>query len=341
MWHLGPLPAARLRPVHHRRHRRRRLLIGSAGSPGAAPRRRARHRGLGGAVRHHRRPDLPRHHHPAGVLRRGRRPADAPSRSGRAASASGARSPRRRRRLDRLPAPGHPAAGLRRRPRPRAAAGPGDRPARQLVQPGALRPPHRPAVGPGDRPGAPAGTAYDGTSPPSTRRSSTSCCGTSAARRAPDLGRPALPARARPCVRAVRRGLLRRPALDRAAAHRRGQPVPRHPAQRVHRRRRRPAPPWPTSSAAWPAREVITRGEEFAAAERASTTAGPRTRRRGRPGPAARTTTAPPSRTEGPTSAHRPRDELGDRRLARRGQALSAPTRWATCRRPRRAMRTR
>ena len=39
---------------------------------------------------------------------------------------------------------------------PGLAGRPGDRPARQLVQPGAVRPPDRPAVGPGDRPRTPA-----------------------------------------------------------------------------------------------------------------------------------------------------------------------------------------
>ena len=85
------------------------------------------------------------------------RPRSTSSRSGRAASASraawslgiavGLWVARRR---------GMP---LRRRAdvrRARAAAGPGDRPVGQLVQPGAVRPADRPAVGAGDRRRAPA-----------------------------------------------------------------------------------------------------------------------------------------------------------------------------------------
>ena len=105
VWELGPLPlrayalciiagiVAGL--LDHRE---------ALGGPRRAARRGARHRRLGRAVRHHRRPDLPRDHQPAALLRRGRRPAARPSPSGRAASASGARSP------SAGSAPGSPAA---------------------------------------------------------------------------------------------------------------------------------------------------------------------------------------------------------------------------------------
>ena len=68
--HLGgvaprPVPGPGLRPVHPRRDRRGRLDHRSAAR---RPRPRQgegrRHLGLGGAVRHRRRPALPRHHHP-------------------------------------------------------------------------------------------------------------------------------------------------------------------------------------------------------------------------------------------------------------------------------------
>ena len=53
--------------------------------------------------------------------------------------------------LDRLPPGRGQAQRLPGRRRPRTAAGPGDRPLGQLLQPGALRRPHHPAVGPADR----------------------------------------------------------------------------------------------------------------------------------------------------------------------------------------------
>ena len=60
-------------------------------------------------------------------------------------------------------------------------------------------------------------------------------------RRPGHLGRPALPARPRPGVRALRRGLHGRPVLDRGPAHRHGEPLPGAAAQRLdeHRRLRR------------------------------------------------------------------------------------------------------
>ena len=90
---------------------------------------------------------------------------------------------RRRRRLDRLPAPRHPAAALRRRAGAGHRARPGHRPARQLLQPGALRqgrPTCRGAleIDPAHRP-----RRLRGAVAPTTRRSSTSCSGTSASPR--------------------------------------------------------------------------------------------------------------------------------------------------------------
>ena len=112
---LGPRAAADpgLRALHRRRHRRRVLLDRAAlGRPRRSAGRRARHRRLGGAVRHRRRPALPRDHQPAGLLRRAAATRCGPSRSGRAASASGAPSP------SAASAPGSPAAGAASRCRP-------------------------------------------------------------------------------------------------------------------------------------------------------------------------------------------------------------------------------
>ena len=109
---------------------------------------------------------------------------------------------RRDRRLARLPVDRHPLLDLRRRPRPRPAARAGDRPLRQLVQPGAVRPADRPAVGSRDRqrqPRVPAGPRPGHAVPPDVplrghlerpRR----------ARAA--VGRPPLPAAVGPPVRA-------------------------------------------------------------------------------------------------------------------------------------------
>ena len=58
-------------------------------------------------------------------------------------------------------------------------ARPGDRTLGELVQPGVVRPGDRPAVGVGDRRPSTCPTGYDAAAPPSTRRSSTSRCGTS------------------------------------------------------------------------------------------------------------------------------------------------------------------
>ena len=129
---------------------------------GGTPGRGRRHRPLGGPVRARRRPALPRDHRPRPLLRRGQEP-------DRARSTIWQRRPRHlgRDRARRRSAPGHrlPAARGSCSPpladalAPGIAARPGDRPVRQLLQPGALRPAHRPAVGPGDRPGAPARAA--------------------------------------------------------------------------------------------------------------------------------------------------------------------------------------
>ena len=181
---------------------------------GGAPGDVARHRRLGGAVRHHRRPDLPRDLQPARLLRRGRRPAAGLRHLGGRPRHLGRHRLRRGRRLDRLPPPRHPAAGVRRRARARAAGRPGDRPARQLVQQRALRR-ARPTC-PG-RCGSTSGTAAGavlgadgqpvvlGTFHPTFLYELLWNLARRGRRR---LGRPAVPARPRPGVRAVRRHLL-------------------------------------------------------------------------------------------------------------------------------------
>ena len=239
--------AARLRAVHHRRHRRRRLVterrwVARGGAPGDV----ARHRGLGRALRHPRRPALPRDLQPArrtsarAATRCGRSP------SGRAASASGARS------RWAASAPGSPAGGaasapgLRRRRRARPAGRPGDRPARQLVQQGAVRRPDRPAVGAADlrvagRPGrrrADGEPVVAGLFHPTFLYELLWNLGVAAlviwADRRFRLGHGRAFAL---YVVALRAG----PAVDRAAAHRPGGDVLRRPAQRVHLGDRRSA----------------------------------------------------------------------------------------------------
>ena len=71
---------------------------------------------------------------------------------------------------------------------------------------------------------------------PSTRRSSTSCSGTSAWPPG-GVGGPAVPAGSRPGVRALRRRVHRGPGVDRDAAHRPRQPHPRPADQRLRRDR--------------------------------------------------------------------------------------------------------
>ena len=66
-------------------------------------------------------------------------------------------------------------------------------------------------------------------------------------RRAGDLGRPALHARLRPGLRAVRDGVQRGPRLDRVPARRHGQPLLGRAAQRLDLDRPVPAGRWPTS----------------------------------------------------------------------------------------------
>ena len=140
-----------------------------------------RHRALGGAVRPGRRPALPRDHRPRPLLRRrASTPINALYvwRGGLGiwgAIALGAVGV-----WIGAPTQGHPGAAAARRAGSRRPGRPGHRPLGQLVQPGAVRPADRPAVGAGDRPAAPAARATSST-PPSTRRSSTSASGTSAA----------------------------------------------------------------------------------------------------------------------------------------------------------------
>ena len=145
-----------LRALHHRRHRAG--LLGD-GAPAAAARRRARcgarHRRLGGAGGHHRRPHLPRDHLTGEILRRRWRPDEGVRHLGGRSRHLGRRRRWRARRLDRGPTARHPVRGGGRRAGTRAAAGPGGRPARQLVQQRAVRWPDHPAVGSGDPPDGP------------------------------------------------------------------------------------------------------------------------------------------------------------------------------------------
>ena len=160
---------------------------------------------------------------PAAVLRRRRAPGRRAARSGRAASASGARS-----RSAALGAwigcrrAGRAAAAVRRRARPghRCVAQALGRWGNWFNQELFGRP-DRPAVGAArsTRPTGPPG--YE-QSRPSTRPSCTSRCGASASPCVLRLGRPPVPARATAgCSRSTSLLYTRRPVLDRAAAHRR------------------------------------------------------------------------------------------------------------------------
>ena len=202
VWHLGPFPVRAyalciLVGIVVGDLDGRAALVARGGPRGRGGRRRR----LGGAVRHRRRPALPRGLVAGRVLRPRRRPGSRRCGSGRAASGSGVRSPSARvggvigcRRA------GVRLRAVRRRRRPRHPARPGDRAPRQLVQPGAVRharPTCRGALAIDPR--LPAGRATS-SSPPSTRRSCTSCCGTSWPLPRAALGGPPLPARARPGV---------------------------------------------------------------------------------------------------------------------------------------------
>ena len=113
VWELGPLPlrayalcivAGIVAAVLTHR--------AALGGPRRSARRRARHRRLGGAVRDHRRPDLPRDLQPPRRTSARAATRCGPSPSGRAASASGAPSP------SAGSAPGSPAAAAASRCRP-------------------------------------------------------------------------------------------------------------------------------------------------------------------------------------------------------------------------------
>ncbi len=205
---------------------------------------------MGGSLRHRRWAALPRHHRP-GVLLHAR-----PQSVGRAlhlgwrARDLGCRGAGRGGRLDRLPPPRRLAARLRRRPRTRSCAGPGGRPLGQLVQPGALRSAQHATVGAGDRPRAPSTRHAPAGDLPAhvplrvalgPRR-----------RRAAALGGAALDVGQRAAVRPLRRRLHRRPRLDRGAARRPRQPLPRTAPQRLDQPGRVPRLRWASSFCAAP-----------------------------------------------------------------------------------------
>ena len=135
-------PDPRLRAVHHRGHRRRRVVGREAVRRPRRPARPGhRRRGVRRAVRPRRRPALPRQpptSRPTSA--RGRPPARPHDLGGRPRHLGRGRA-RRGRRLDRLPPLRRAAAVLRRRGGARHRRGAGDRPAGQLLQPGAVRQP--------------------------------------------------------------------------------------------------------------------------------------------------------------------------------------------------------
>ena len=201
--------ASWLRAVHRPRRHRRGLIIAerrlrARGAPGARP----RPGDLGGAVRHHRRPALPRHHHAGSVLRQGRPPRSRRCTSGAAASASGARSPAvALGAVSSLPPSRDSVQHRRRCRRARPRGGAGDRPLGQLVQPGALRP-RRPAC-----PGRCTSTRRTGCDYQSLDLPADVPLRVDLVPRRRALciwAGQAVPARRRPGFRAVRRGVLRR-----------------------------------------------------------------------------------------------------------------------------------
>ena len=213
-------------------------------------RRSSRRRDLGGPVRPHRWPALPSHHRLEDVLRcrcaegTDRRTEDLGRRTrylGRGRARCGGR-------VDRRSSARHPPARLRRRHRAADPVGTGDRSPRQLLQPGALRTRDHTPVGPGDlrtrerrrvlRPRTDRRRVQRrrGRGGPSDLPLRAAV--ERAHRRAPGGRRPVLPHRARPVVRALRRGLLPGPVLHRIAARRprgRRQRHRGHPTEPLHR----------------------------------------------------------------------------------------------------------
>ena len=151
---VAPRSGARegLCAVHHRRHHRRAADRRPAlGGPWRPARRRLRRGRVGGAVRAGWRQALSPGHRLADLLgpRRGRDHRGA-AHLGRRAGYLGRGRSRSGRRVDRLPSPWDPAARVRRRRRAGSRPGAGHRPARKLLQPGALRQGNDAAVGAGD-----------------------------------------------------------------------------------------------------------------------------------------------------------------------------------------------
>ena len=210
VWHLGPLPlrgyalciiAGIVAAIWIGERR----WVARGGTRGRGHRPRA----LGGAVRHRRRPALPRDHRPpTSTSASGGNPVERALRLARRPRDLGCDRARRRRRAGSAAGGKASAAARARRARARRAGRPGHRPLGQLVQPGALRQAHDLPWGLEIDPALPA-RRLPSESRPSTRRSSTSSLWDLRRLRRAALGRPPLPARPRPGVRALRHGLHR------------------------------------------------------------------------------------------------------------------------------------
>ena len=227
------LPAPRVRAVHHRRdHRRhdhrRPSLAGPRRQPGHP---RAGDRG-GHPLRHRRGPALPRDHRLPALLRPRSGPDRRPEDLERRTRHLGCGRRRGGRRLPGRPPQAGPLPGPAGRRRPGSGRRPGHRPARQLVQPGAVRSPDHAAVGTGDRRAVPAERYEEfATFHPTFLYELVWNLGVAGVLVWADRK---CEARARQGVRALRGALHRRPVLDRGAADRHRERDRRVPAEQLH-----------------------------------------------------------------------------------------------------------